>query len=109
MSGSRTWRYAYMVNGKRGKVTIGPYPAFGVKDARDAHETMRQGIARGIDPARQKNLDKIDAAALIEKSHTFQEFAQTWIEEKVSITDRSKSQVTRWLAGDVPLEGASHL
>lgn len=99
-SGSRIWRYAYIVNGKRGKVTVGAYPAFGIKDARDAHEAMRQGVAKGVDPARQKSLDKIDAA-MVQQQHTFQEFAQLWVEQKVTTTERSKKQMLRWLAGDV--------
>jgi integrase len=99
-SGSRTWRYAYLVNGKRGKVTIGSYPAFGLKDARDAHEAMREGIAHGIDPARQKSLDKIEAAATVEKSHTFQEFTELWLREKLT-TARSQKQVKGWLTRDV--------
>ena len=41
VSGSTVWRYKYHRDGKREKVTIGPYPAVGIKTARDRHEDPR--------------------------------------------------------------------
>ena len=40
-SGTKTWRFKYHLNGKREKVTIGAYPAFTIKQARDRHEELR--------------------------------------------------------------------
>jgi hypothetical protein len=47
-SGSKVWRFSYMVAGKRGKVTIGSYPFFSIKAARDEHEAMRKKMAGGL-------------------------------------------------------------
>ena len=38
--GSKVWRYKYHRDGKREKVTIGPFPSWGIKDARDRHEQL---------------------------------------------------------------------
>ncbi len=50
-SGSKTWRFKYHLNGKREKVTIGAYPAFTIKQARDRHEELRALVERGPSPA----------------------------------------------------------
>lgn len=107
-SGSKVWRFAYIVNAKRGKVTVGTYPATGIKAARDAHEAMRVQIAQGIDPARQKQIEKIEAIAAAEKQHSFKDFAEIWlIEGNTNITARSLKQKRTWLTGDIyPAFGA---
>ena len=46
-SGSKTWRFKYHLNGKREKVTIGAYPAFTIKQARDRHEELRALVEHG--------------------------------------------------------------
>jgi hypothetical protein len=53
-SGSKTWRFKYHLNGKREKVTIGGYPAFTIKQARDRHEELRALVERGQSPAKAK-------------------------------------------------------
>ncbi len=40
-SGTKTWRFKYHLNGKREKVTIGAYPAYTIKQARDRHKELR--------------------------------------------------------------------
>ncbi len=102
VSGSKIWRFAYMKDGKRGKVSIGPYPAIGIAAARDAHRQQLELVANGADPARQKRLDKIEAAAAQAQVQTFKSFAQVWLkEEQATVTERTRRQVTRWLENDV--------
>jgi len=101
-SGSKVWRYAYMVDGKRGKATIGPYPAITVKAARDAHEVMRKGSVNGIDPARKKQLEKVERVAKIAQIQTFESFAGVWFAEKMALTTaRTKKQNLAWMMNDV--------
>jgi integrase len=107
-TGTRIWRYSYGFTGKRTKATIGPYPLIGIKEARDRHETMRRQLLDGINPARQKQIDKIEAAAAVEQAQTFKEFAEIWLaEQQTTITDRSRKQTGRWLTNDIfPALGA---
>lgn len=51
-SGSKTWRYKYHLNGRREKVTIGAYPAYSIRQARDRHEELRALVERGESPAK---------------------------------------------------------
>ena len=52
LSGSTTWRLSYHLNGKREMVTIGAYPAFTIKQAREWREELRALVARGQSPAK---------------------------------------------------------
>lgn len=114
-TGSRIWRYSYGFEGKRTKATIGPFPLIGIKEARDHHEKMRRMLLDGLNPARQKQIDKIEAAASVQQAQTFKDFAQVWLaEQQTTITARSRKQTTAWLMndiypalGDLPL-GAVH-
>ncbi|WP_323031567.1 tyrosine-type recombinase/integrase [Brachymonas denitrificans] len=108
-TGSRFWRYSYRINGKRPRVTLGEYPAMGIKAARDRHEELRKLVADGIDPARKKKIDKVEARARAAQEQTFETFTRTvWIPERLNeLTQRSREQTTRWLEGDVfPAIGA---
>ena len=106
--GSKVWRYSYRADGKRTKATIGPYPLITIKEARDKHEGLRRQLLDGINPARQKQIDKIDAAAAVEQAQTFKDFAQIWLaEQQTTITARSRKQTTAWLINDIyPALGA---
>lgn len=106
--GSRVWRYSYRADGKRTKATIGPYPLITIKEARDKHEGLRRQLLAGINPARQKQIDKIEAAAAVEQAQTFKDFAQVWLaEQQTTITARSRKQTTAWLTNDIyPALGA---
>lgn len=108
VSGSKVWRYSFGFDGKRTKATIGPYPLITIKEARDKHEELRKQLLDGINPARQKQIDKIEAAAAVEQAQTFKDFAQTWLtEQQTTITQRSLKQTTNWLTNDIyPAFGA---
>lgn len=101
-SGSKAWRYSYRIDGKRTKVTIGSYPEIGIKAARDAHEQLRAQLATGINPARKKQVDKIERVAKAAQTGTFQTFAKIWVIEKLSTTTaRTQKQTLAWLKNDV--------
>ena len=108
VSGSKVWRYSFGFDGKRTKATIGPYPLITIKEARDKHEELRKQLLDGINPARQKQIDKIEAAAAVEQTQTFKDFAQTWLaEQQTTITQRSLKQTNNWLTNDIyPAFGA---
>lgn len=100
--GSKVWRYSYRIDGKRTKVTIGPYPTVGIKAARDRHEELRKTLLDGVNPARQKQIAKVERIAQVAKAMTFKAFAEIWVAEKLaSMTERSRRQATRWLENDV--------
>lgn len=55
-SGAKGWAYRYRspIDGRPRKLTLGPYPAFGLRDAREAAAEAARYVARGADPAAAK-------------------------------------------------------
>ena len=89
-SGSKIWRYQYLLNGKRSWVTIGRYPAISVADARDRHAEYCAMVEKGIDPAKHKQEQKSERkarASVKQGQGTFKTFSAVWISERLA--DRS--------------------
>jgi len=75
-SGYKVWKYDFRLNAKRGTFTIGNYPDISLKDARIAHQTAREHIAKGINPKQIKVQQSI-ASEL--DTHRFSFYAKQWI------------------------------
>lgn len=109
--GSKVWRYKYHRDGKREKVTIGPYPAVGIKEARDRHEQLREQLHAGESPARAKQVAKVQRREAKARAVTFRQFAQRWVDETMfHRSEGYRAQTVRWLDaycypafGDKPL------
>lgn len=97
-SGSKTWRFKYHLGGKREKVTIGAYPAFTIKQARDKHEELRALVERGESPAKLKQAKAVEDTAAKARAVTFRQFAQRWIDETLFYRSATyRAQIVRWL------------
>jgi integrase len=111
VSGSKVWRFKYHLDGKREKVTIGAYPAVGIKAARDRHEELRKLVEHGESPARAKQGAAQERRRAVEAAVTFREFAARWIDETLFYRSTTyRAQITGWLdrfvypaIGDKPL------
>lgn len=53
-SGKKVWHYGYSLNGRRGRVKIGNFPALGIDGARKAAKLAAGKVALGIDPAAER-------------------------------------------------------
>lgn len=53
-TGGKAFVFAFRLNGQRGRVTIGPYPAIGLAEARAKALQMAGQVARGEDPREPK-------------------------------------------------------
>jgi integrase len=49
-TGAKSWAVRYRLGGRSAKHTIGPYPAFGLKQARDAAAEVLRAVAEGRGP-----------------------------------------------------------
>lgn len=85
-SGGMLWRFKYRIDGhdddghpKRveKKLGLGTYPEVGLKEARERRDEARRLLARGIDPAEQKQRDK--RAAMVSAANTFSLVARAYI------------------------------
>jgi integrase len=111
-SGGKTWRFKYHLHGKREKVTIGAYPAFTIRQARDRHEELRALVVRGQSPAKAKQAAASTQKLVEARRLSFRDFGQRWVGE--TLVHRSGgyvAQTVRWLdayvypaIGDMPLD-----
>ena len=53
-SGGKLWRLKYRYNGKELQLSIGIYPAMGLKDARKRRDEAKRLLGDGIDPGLEK-------------------------------------------------------
>lgn len=97
-SGTKTWRFKYHLNGKREKVTIGAYPAYTIKQARDRHEELRALVERGESPAKSKQASVAARKVAELRELTVRVFARRWIDETLFYRSPAYvAQIVRWL------------
>ena len=60
--GKKSWRLAYRFMGKQKLLVIGPYPAIGLKEARERRESAKKLLVDNIDPNVVKQAAKAAAA-----------------------------------------------
>ena len=75
-TGGKLWRMDYRFEGKRKTLSLGAYPAVGLKDARARREEAKGQIAAGIDPGAHKKAAK--EAARADTDSTFEIVAREW-------------------------------
>jgi integrase len=75
-SGFKGWKYDFRLNAKRGTFTIGSYPDISLKDARIAHQTAREHVAKGVNP---KQIKVQQSIANELDTHRFSFYAKQWI------------------------------
>jgi len=83
-TGSKIWRYRYRLHGQREKVTIGPYPAIGLKDANARHLELAAMVAKGKSPAREQEREKQRA----DEARTIDELTKLY---RADLSKRSKN------------------
>lgn len=106
-AGGKLWRLKFRFDGKEKRLSLGAYPAVGLKAARTMREDARQLLAQGIDPAAHKQAQK--ASRSERAGNSFEVIAQEWFETKMKptrseghtskIIARLKRDVFPWLGG----------
>ena len=80
-SGGRHWKVKFRLpGGVEKKLSLGAYPDVSLADAREMRDKARQLLARGGDPALQKQRDK--ARRALEADNTFGAIASEYIEKR---------------------------
>jgi integrase len=82
-SGAASWALRYRANGKPRKLTLGSYPAVGLKDARRLAARARGSIADGKDPAGEKTAAKAAQKAQEPAADAMSTFAETFLKRHV--------------------------
>ena len=82
-AGGKLWRMDYTFEGKRKTLSVGKYPAVGLKEARARRDAAKTMIATGIDPSAEKKRVKVQAAIEErEQALTFEAVARDWFSQK---------------------------
>ena len=61
--GKKVWRMRYCSKGKENTLTFGDYPLVSLKEARQKRDAARRLIADKIDPAIERDTQKLEASA----------------------------------------------
>ena len=78
-SGKKSWRMRYWIDGKENTVTLGEYPAIGLREARMMRDKAREYVSVGLKPAIKKFGQYEEERR---KDNTFEEIAAEWLEIK---------------------------
>jgi integrase len=100
-SGRKTWRYRYRLNGKREKVTLGPYPTISLEDARDLRREAERMVVAGNSPAKQKKAQLQGEASDAEKLDTVEKLAMHWIESDLKTNNSNPRQDITYVERDI--------
>jgi len=95
-----SWVFRYRLNGKQDKVTIGPYPEFSLKTAREKRDSLAVDVAKGISPAEEKRKVRAEATTHQPGSPTVKEFGERYMNEQVDKNWKDPSNERRYLEKD---------
>jgi len=104
-NGSRIWHFRFYWSREQQRMSLGVYPAIGLKDARTRRDEARNLVAKGIDPRVHRRQERAAAAAAT--ANTFEAVFRLWCDFKAKAltvkTDRqgTLSQINRIFAKDV--------
>lgn len=76
-NGVKAWRYRFKLSDKESVFAIGDYPAITLVDARKKREEARELVKRGINPAHNRQLEKIKIEQAT--ATTFEAVALEWL------------------------------
>ena len=89
-TGTKSWVFRYMIDGKPRRMTLGHYPAFSLADARQLHGAAIQEVERGIDPGTKKLEEKANIKAEPNIVDLLDEFWNRELQHKTSGKDQKR-------------------
>jgi integrase len=100
-SGKRVWRYRYRLNGKREKLTIGPYPGVGLKRARELRLEAEKLVHQKQSPALAKKREKEAERRTGGPIKTVSDLAEAWITNVLRPANKSARQDETYVRRDI--------
>jgi integrase len=105
-NGGKWWRLKYRVEGKEKLLSLGVYPAVGLKEARRRRDEAKEQLALGIDPS--QNRKAVKAAQLAEILNSYEIVAREWFSKysvgwsnsnKVKVLARQENYIFPFIGG----------
>jgi len=87
-SGAKSWRLKYRFQGREKLLTLGTYPQFSLKEARERSADAKKQLTGGIDPAAEK---KAKAQSV---QTSFTAVALEWLENQKSVWSEDYANMT---------------
>ena len=102
-TGGKWWRIKYRFGGKEKRLSLGVYPAVGLKEARSRTAGIKDLLRRGIDPGEERKAAKAEMLAQeIARGQTFEAVAREWHSKRsCGWTPRSAKGVMQKLEGSI--------
>lgn len=100
-SGKKVWRYRYRLNGKREKLTIGPYPAIGLKEARTRRLAAEELVHKKQSPVLAKKREKEAAKRTGGVIKTVEDLGESWIENVLRPANKQAFQDETYVRRDL--------
>jgi integrase len=101
--GAKLWHVRFSWGGKQCRMSLGAYPALGLKDARDLRDEAQALLAKGIDPRAHRRQQR--AAARVAGANTFEAVFRSWRDFKALGLEAGRqstlSQINRIFPKDV--------
>jgi integrase len=91
-TGAKLWRWKYYFNGKERKLALGVYPAVKIASAREQRDEALALLKKNIDPAAQRQTEKIAAKAAT--GNSFAAVAEAWHEHWKPNKDKAHADRT---------------
>ena len=108
-TGGKLWRYGYSFDGRQKTLSLGPYPALTLAEARELRAQARKLLVEGVDPSEVMSLQakkqrrQEDAEALkVEKEKQFEFVACEWHQKFINTwTSHHADKILRLLERDI--------
>lgn len=102
--GGRHWRWKFYLHDKERLMSLGPYPAIGLAEARKRRDAARELVQKGIDPVEHRRAEKAskrEAAEQkkVETAQTFKVVADDYIAHRDKSTATKTRYKARWTLG----------
>ncbi len=76
-AGHRRWMFKFVLNGRERRMSLGPYPAVSLKEARIARDEVRRQLRAGLDPIAERQRVKRERSA--EGELTVKAACEAWL------------------------------
>jgi len=101
-SGKKVWRYRYRSEGgKRQKLTIGPYPAIGLKEARKRRLAAEELLHQGKDPSLERKREKEARRRTGGAIRIVADLAESWISQVLRPANKNAQQDETYVRRDL--------
>jgi integrase len=96
-SGKMSWLYRYSMDGKRGKMTLGGYPALTLRKAREKRDALAAQVVGGKSPAVEAKQRRAGRST----NPTTREFGERYYKEQVMSRWKDPKTIRRYLDNEI--------